>query len=144
MAPAPIYSRNEFYKCLKGQPSTNLPQAHFINSYIVILRSPYLGGSWLWFGESVLGVRRFGGLLGNMKKKKSILHFPTTKGSLNACMELVGFSASNKDKNHYLTWTSCRPSSHPILLHRRYSHIAETTTSTPLSFTLNSLSQWPT
>ena len=29
-------------------------------------------------------------------------HFilPTTKGSMNACMELLGFSTSNKVKNH--------------------------------------------
>ena len=39
------------------------------------------------FGELVSWVRRFGGLLGNMKKKKKHI-FPTTKGSINACMEL--------------------------------------------------------
>ena len=34
-----------------------------------------------------------------MKKKKHII-FPTTKGSMNAFMELVGFSAPSKVKNH--------------------------------------------
>ena len=32
-------------------------------------------------------------------KKKHFI-FPTMKGSMNACMELVGFSTSNKVKNH--------------------------------------------
>ena len=35
----------------------------------------------------------------NMKMKKQIF-FSTTKGSMNAFMELVGFSAPNKVKNH--------------------------------------------
>ena len=53
------------------------------------------------FGESVSGVRRFGNLLGNTKKKKTHSIFPTTEDSMNACMELVGFSASNKVKNRW-------------------------------------------
>ena len=36
----------------------------------------------------------------NLKGKKAHFIFPTTKGSMNACMELVGFSTSNKVKNH--------------------------------------------
>ena len=32
--------------------------------------------------------------------KKAYFIFPTMKGSMNACMELVGFSTSNKVKNH--------------------------------------------
>ena len=33
--------------------------------------------------------------------KKAYFSFPTMKGSMNACMELVGFSTSNKVKNHW-------------------------------------------
>ena len=36
-----------------------------------------------------------------MKKKKVHFILPSTKGSMNACMELMGFSASNKVKNHW-------------------------------------------
>ena len=53
-------------------------------------------------GESVSGVRRQE-ILSN-KSEKNKIHdthfiFATTKGSMNACMELVGFSTSNKVKN---------------------------------------------
>jgi len=56
------------------------------------------------FGESVSGVQRQE-ILSN-KSKKNIIHathfiFATTKGSMNACMELVGFSTSSKVKNHW-------------------------------------------
>ena len=55
------------------------------------------------FGESVSRGRRKD-ILSN-KTKKNKIHgthfiFPTTKGSMNACMELVGFNTSNKVKNH--------------------------------------------
>ena len=43
-------------------------------------------------GFGGLEVRRFG-----LKKH---IYFPTTKGSMNACVELVGFIASNKVKDH--------------------------------------------
>ena len=33
------------------------------------------------------------------EKKKHFI-FPTMKGSMNACMEFLGFSTSNKVKNH--------------------------------------------
>ena len=56
-----------------------------------------------WFGESVSGVRRQE-ILSNESKINKIhdahFTFPSTKGSMNAYMELVGFSTSNKVKNH--------------------------------------------
>ena len=62
---------------------------------------------WIYpqeFGESALGVRRQE-ILSNKSKKNKIhdMHFifATMKGSMNACMELVGFSTSNKVKNHW-------------------------------------------
>ena len=55
------------------------------------------------FGESVSGVQRQE-ILSNKSKKNKIYDthfiFPTTKGLMNACMELVGFSTSNKVKSH--------------------------------------------
>ena len=55
------------------------------------------------FGESVSGVRQQE-IFSNKSKKDKILDthfiFPTTQGSINACMELVGFSTSDKVKNH--------------------------------------------
>ena len=41
--------------------------------------------------------------MSNKSKKKihdTNFNFATTKGSMNACMELVGFSTSNKVRNH--------------------------------------------
>ena len=57
----------------------------------------------LGFGELVSGVRQYEILIDENKINK--IHdahsiFPTTKGSMNACMELVGFSTSNKVNNH--------------------------------------------
>ena len=54
-------------------------------------------------GESVSGIQRQE-ILSN-KSKINKIHdthfiFPTPKGSINACMELVGFSISNEVKNH--------------------------------------------
>ena len=55
------------------------------------------------FGESVSGVRRQA-ILSNKSTKNEIyathIIFPTTKGSMNGSRELVGFSTSNKIKNH--------------------------------------------
>ncbi len=40
------------------------------------------------------------GFIGEYEKEKKHFVLPTTKGSMNACMELVGFSVSSKVKNH--------------------------------------------
>ena len=55
------------------------------------------------FGESVSGIQKLEIL--NNKNKINKIHdihfiFPTTKGSMNACMKLLGFSTSKKVKNH--------------------------------------------
>ena len=54
------------------------------------------------FSESVTGVWRREILSIKSKKKIHDTHFifPSTKGSMNACIELVGFSTSNKVRNH--------------------------------------------
>ena len=36
------------------------------------------------------------------EEKKAPFIFPTTKGSMNACMEHVGFRTSKKVKNHWV------------------------------------------
>ena len=55
------------------------------------------------FGESVSCVQQED-ILSNESKKNKIYDthfiFATTKGSMNACMELVGFSTPSKVKNH--------------------------------------------
>ena len=53
------------------------------------------------FGESVSGVRRQEILSNKIRKKEFMTHFifPTTKGSMNAFLELVGFTTSNKVRN---------------------------------------------
>ena len=55
-------------------------------------------------GESVSGVRRQE-ILSNKSWINQIRDthfiFPTTKGSMNACMEFMGFSTSNRVKNHW-------------------------------------------
>ena len=55
------------------------------------------------FCESVSGVR-WQEILSNkvkiIKFTNTLFIFPTRKGSMNASMELVGFSTSNKVKNH--------------------------------------------
>jgi len=56
------------------------------------------------FGESVSGVRPQEILNNNSKINKiqdTHFIFQTTNGLMNACMELVGFSNSNKVKNHW-------------------------------------------
>ena len=63
------------------------------------------------FGESVSGVRRQEILSNNSKKYKiygTHFIFPTTKGSMNACIKLVAFSTSNKVKNHCFRTTLCK------------------------------------
>ena len=56
------------------------------------------------FGDSVSGVRRQE-ILSNKSKNNKIHYtyfiFPTMKRSMNACMELVGFSTVNKVRNHW-------------------------------------------
>ena len=37
-------------------------------------------------------------------QKESTFIFTTTKGSMNACMELVGLSTSNNVQNHRFRW----------------------------------------
>ena len=55
------------------------------------------------FDESVSGIQKLD-ILSDKNKINKIhdTHFicPTTKGSMNACMELVGFSTSNMVENH--------------------------------------------
>ena len=64
------------------------------------------------FGESVSGVR-WQEILSNKSKNNKIhdthFFFPTTKGSMNACMELVGFSTSNKVKNDRYSFLRAAP-----------------------------------
>ena len=65
-------------------------------STAVVLNLGSIGPQGLW-------VRRRG-ILSN-KSKRNKIHdtyfvFPNNKGSINACMEIVGFSTSNKVKNH--------------------------------------------
>ena len=58
------------------------------------------------FGESVSGVRRLRDF-GNKNKINKIhdthFNFATTKGSINSCMELVGYSTFIKVNNHCIS-----------------------------------------
>ena len=82
----------------------------YVRSFIFLLVRrvipvvPYLGSiEPQRFGVSVSGAWRLQ-ILSNKSNENKIhdthVIFPTTKGSMNACMELIGFSNSNEVKNH--------------------------------------------